>query len=566
MRKSVMMSLIAAMFLLENGAYGYDEGASSPYTVKFGVGAGTNNASNGYDNTFIGVYSGYSNTTGGLNVFTGHESGYSNTTGAYNVFTGFCSGYSNTTGDSNVFTGHESGQSNTTGSDNVFTGDSSGYTNTDGSENTFIGSFSGYNADVNASVFVGCEAGRNSDMNGTFVGYKAGYNNRGGTEDNGLTTVDTGAYNTFIGQESGYSNVKGSGNTFLGYFAGHETVGEVEQGNFGLQFLHGSYNTYLGSFSGQNSKQGYKNTFIGYASGENADVNASVFIGYEAGASATRNNTLYIANDGTDDPLIYGEFDTKVVKINGDLNTTGPVTASFSGSTDKQALKMMDIRVNNTNDDKKSDVGFSMTNAREGFTWSFRTWEPTKGFAIAKYGNGATKEFRLEDTDPTDATTVVLRLANGAYCDGVWHDASSRSYKKDIKPLDSEAAQNAFAKLQPVTYLYKSHPQDTHVGFIAEDVPQLVADPGRKSVSTMDIVALLTKVLQVQGKTLTDTKAELKKKEAEIALLKKQQKEQAKEIAKLKKMEVKLSRLESLLTNLALKTKSEEIRLTSGLK
>ncbi|WP_456429938.1 tail fiber domain-containing protein, partial [Nitratifractor sp.] len=216
------------------------------------------------------------------------------------------------------------------------------------------------------------------------------------------------------------------------------------------------------------------NTFLGTWSGLDTDVNNSVFLGYGAGLTATRSNTLYIANDGTDDPLIYGEFDTKVVKINGDLNTTGPVTASFSGSTDKQALKMMDIRVNNTDTNKKSDVGFQMTNVRENFAWTFRTWEPDKGFAIAKVGNGATKEFRLYDSTEDDATSVVLELANGAYCDGVWHDTSSRSMKRDIKDLDAKAAMEAFKKLRPVTYAYKSNPSDPKVGFIAEEVPDLV--------------------------------------------------------------------------------------------
>ena len=462
MKNSVRMSVIAAMLLLNNGAYGYDEGGSSPYTVKFGYEAGTNNTNDGEENTFMGYESGYSNTDGDYNVFTGSGSGYNNTTGDGNVFIGRDSGFSNTIGGNNVFTGINSGFRNTAGYGNVFTGSNSGYNNTTGSNNVFTGYYSG---------------------NDTI----------------------SGKNNVFIGSFSGYSN------------------------------LTGDENVYIGRSSGYNNN-GFHNIFIGSYSGATAEVNGSVFIGYEAGASADRNNTLYISNSNTNDPLIYGEFDTKLVKINGDLNTTGPVTASFSGSTDKQALKMMDIRVNNTNDDKKSDVGFSMTNVREDFAWSFRTWEPTKGFAIAKYGNGATKEFRLEDTDPTDATTVVLRLANGAYCDGVWHDASSRSYKKDIKPLDSEAAQNAFAKLRPVTYVYKSHPQDTHVGFIAEDVPQLVADPGRKSISTVDIVAVLTKVVQLQQSHLQKTTKELKEKEQEIARLK-----------------VRIKKVETLLSNLALK-------------
>jgi hypothetical protein len=46
--------------------------------------------------------------------------------------------------------------------------------------------------------------------------------------------------------------------------------------------------------------------------------------------------------------------------------------------------------------------------------------------------------------------------------------------------------------------------QDKHVGFIAEDVPDLVATPDRKALSPMDIVALLTKVVQEQQKTIAE--------------------------------------------------------------
>jgi len=237
---------------------------------------------------------------------------------------------------------------------------------------------------------------------------------------------------------------------------------------------------------------------------------------------------------GTSTPSARLEVEGNAI-VNGEFNTTKTITASFDGSTDDSAMKMINISVNNTNTNKKSDAGFAMTNARENFTWTFRTWEPDSGFAIAKQGNGGTKEFRLHDTDPADATTVVLELANGAYCDGVWHNTSSRSMKKDIQPLGTKEALEAFNKLQPVTYAYKANPTDQKVGFIAEDVPELVADPKHRSLSAMDMVALLTKVVQVQEK-------KMKIKDALIDEMKLAQ----------KKQEEKLAKIEALLTNLAL--------------
>jgi hypothetical protein len=47
------------------------------------------------------------------------------------------------------------------------------------------------------------------------------------------------------------------------------------------------------------------------------------------------------------------------------------------------------------------------------------------------------------------------------------------------------------------------------VGFIAEEVPDLVAMKNRKGLSSMDIVAVLTKVVQEQQKTISTLREEL---------------------------------------------------------
>jgi len=102
-----------------------------------------------------------------------------------------------------------------------------------------------------------------------------------------------------------------------------------------------------------------------------------------------------------------------------------------------------------------------------------------------------------------------LQLANGAYCSagGVWTDGSSREYKENIRELALNEAEEAFSRLRPVVFKYKNEPSDTSVGFIAEEVPDLVASPDRKGVAPMDVVAVLTKVVQEQQKTIDELKA-----------------------------------------------------------
>jgi hypothetical protein len=95
---------------------------------------------------------------------------------------------------------------------------------------------------------------------------------------------------------------------------------------------------------------------------------------------------------------------------------------------------------------------------------------------------------------------------NGAHVTtgGVWTDGSSREFKQDIMELRAEDAKAAVAALRPVTYRYKRELDEQYVGFIAEDVPDLVAVNNRHYLAPMDIVATLTKVVQEQQKTIDD--------------------------------------------------------------
>ncbi len=104
-----------------------------------------------------------------------------------------------------------------------------------------------------------------------------------------------------------------------------------------------------------------------------------------------------------------------------------------------------------------------------------------------------------------------LVMGSGAHvtAGGVWTDASSRQYKENIANLTQEEAISALEKLNPVKFNYKVQKGEEYIGFIAEDVPDLVATGDRKSLSPMDIVAVLTKVVQQQQKKIAELEARL---------------------------------------------------------
>lgn len=104
-----------------------------------------------------------------------------------------------------------------------------------------------------------------------------------------------------------------------------------------------------------------------------------------------------------------------------------------------------------------------------------------------------------------------LHVANGAFLSagGVWTNSSSRQGKTDIHTLDTEAAMSAVMALQPVSFRYRTDNGETYLGFIAEDVPDLVATADRSGLSAMDIVAALTKVIQEQERRIAALEKEV---------------------------------------------------------
>lgn len=177
---------------------------------------------------------------------------------------------SSSTGGANTFIGYQAGKVNTTGNDNSFFGKDAGKANTTGDFNLFLGSLSG-----NANIGGG---------NNVFTGYYAGYLNTSGND------------NTFIGQKAGVQNSTGTGNVFVGSGAGFTNV------------------------------QGNNNTYIGYNTGteESSSGSGNIFIGSSAGwfLPDGTSNTLLIGNSETEQ-LIWGDFSTDQIKLNGKVGTGG---------------------------------------------------------------------------------------------------------------------------------------------------------------------------------------------------------------------------------------------------
>jgi hypothetical protein len=208
-----------------------------------------------------------------------------------------------------------------TSSTSIFLGQGAG-TSDDGSNNWCIGIGEGalYN-------------NTNSDYN-LAIGYNAAYSG-------------TSAYgNTAIGSNTLYGVTTGDRNTAIGYAALYNNSKGLDNIAIGLKSSYlnekGHYNIRIGNFSGFNNDGGSRNTIIGHNAGRGTSTHkkdGNVFIGYMAGYSETGSDKLYIENSNSTSPLIYGDFDRDLLRVNGTLNVNNEYSFPTTDGTDGQFLQ-----------------------------------------------------------------------------------------------------------------------------------------------------------------------------------------------------------------------------------
>lgn len=129
---------------------------------------------------------------------------------------------------------------------------------------------------------------------------------------------------------------------------------------------------------------------------------------------------------------------------------------------------------------------------------------PVVSFAGTKSGGGSIVNRPLL-VIRNNVTTKAYVAANGDMFATSFNPTSTRTMKDRIVDLDAGKAQAAIRQLTPVEYVYKDDSTgEPRLGFIAEDVPDIVANADRKTVPIMDVVALVTKVVKDQQQQIED--------------------------------------------------------------
>lgn len=334
------------------------------------------------------------------------------------------------------------------------------------------------------------------------------------------STVSGGRYHQATGNYSsiggGYQNIASGAYSTIG--GGNQNEADADYATIGggtSNGAHGSYATVGGGY--WNAAYGASATISGgkassanggYAAvgggrwqeaaggfafitgGESNQVGCGCGPGYASGISG--GNTNIVNGD-------YSWAGGRNIKIGGGSDQTfawgySTVPVEFDASPDTFLIYSGRVGILDTtpaalleiNSEQPSDDALALTSASSGSAGDIMVINNT-----GKIGIG----------DPTPAHPLHFGpQANGAHLSnaGTWNVLSSAGLKENLVPLDLPEAQAAFQDLKPVVYNYKINKNEQHAGFIAEDVPDLVASQDRKGLSPLDFIAVLTAVVKDQ--------------------------------------------------------------------
>jgi len=166
----------------------------------------------------------------------------------------------------------------------------------------------------------------------------------GATSINSLYDGVSDGSSIFLGNGSGVSD-DGTSNQNLGYgiSALNANTNGYENTAIGIEALklttEGHHNTALGIHSLSAITTGSNNTALGTNTGISNTGSGNIFIGANAAYNELGSNKLYIENSASSTPLIYGDFSSDLLRVNGTLDINNAYQLPTSDGTSGQTLK-----------------------------------------------------------------------------------------------------------------------------------------------------------------------------------------------------------------------------------
>ncbi|QQS44650.1 tail fiber domain-containing protein [Candidatus Roizmanbacteria bacterium] len=287
-------------------------------------------------------------------------------------------------------------------------------------------------------------------------------------------------YTTLIGYQAGYNLTDGYSNTFIGAYAGWDNTGE--------------YNTFIGNAAGHgNSSQNYWNTAIGdsalYSLGTGDDQNTAlgmdagvdfdggdnnVFIGANSGISDGMSNSIVLGTNAwaySSNQWVVGD---EAAPINNAFfgegvfsSTPSDITINATGGSgsDIDGANLILAGGKGTGNAAGGYIAFSTSNAGSSGSTSQTLTEKMRLTADGRVGIGTTapgSKLSIDSLGTGTGSPLVIDSSGN-----VWKDTSSRKYKVNIQPLNTDFSK--ILDLKPVSYDFKDTGMHT-IGYIAEEV------------------------------------------------------------------------------------------------
>lgn len=386
--------------------------------------------------------------------------------------------------------------------------------------------------------------GNTSNWGAVYLGQDAGYSTLFSGSANLLGYVyDTGTENIFLGYYTGRYNTTGALNTFVGSQAGlNNTTGSFSTGVGYKCGGSGNMNSSLGWLSGSGST-GHYNTYLGFEAGANNTGSNNVCIGFRAGkGSFYGSNKLIIAGKDTPNELVFGEFDTRKIKFNVNINSLTPYSSfvEINGSNFESGLRFTNLKSGNT---ALTGSGKVLSVNSNGDVILVNDQVGTGGTGGGISNNCLTANFITKSVGASGnltcasiyddglghvgfgfgsaPNTSVNVSVNGSFASyGGTYNVSDKKFKKDIKTIDN--ALEKIMNLEGKTYNWRrdefkqiNFTNELQYGLIAQEVekviPSLVLkdEKGDLAMNYIGLIPILIEAIKDQQTQINDLKAQL---------------------------------------------------------
>ena len=443
-----------------------------------------------------------------------------------------------------------------------------------------------------------------------------------------LTNNTTGNGNTAIGERVLAANLSGDYNVGVGsgaLVANTDGQYSVAIGQNALNYnTSGDYSVAIGSragifdtnslnnvFVGRNAGAGgptsasthtkSNNVMIGAGSGENAQGDGNVFLGYESGNNETGDNKLVIENSdaGSNDALIYGDFSSDYLRVNGNMGVGLAQTGTPSDALHVRGEGVQNLfRVQLSGDTKMRvynngsiSLGSNNTGISAGDVYipndlgigvntpdhDFHARAGIDGDYVAKIENVSTGTnahgliIQAGDAKPTTSNKLIsfngdglneVGTITGDGSNGVLYNTTSdRRLKENIQTF--QGGIELLEKIEAHTYEMKANPGVEHIGFIAQELYEVLPNIVKGTPETtsekdpmMVDYGRMTPVLVAAVKELAEKNEALEK---EVAALKSMNADMA---TVKQEMEAQREQLEILMSALINNEKKEQSAMT----